>query len=153
MTPLNARLAPWAPYAQAILRIVTGYLFLWHGSAKLLHVPYQEHFANLPIFSLMGFAGIMELVGGALLLVGAATRPVAFILCGEMAFAYFMGHASHGSLLLPIVNKGEDAVLFCFIFLFLCIAGPGPWSIDAALGGRRRAVRGHGASFTRQPSP
>lgn len=114
----------------ALLRIVSGYLLLQHGTAKLFHVPHVAYFDNLQIFSLIGAAGILEVVGGALLLVGAFTRTVAFILSGELAFAYFIGHASNGSVLLPMLNQGESAVLFCFVFLLLAVAGAGAWSID-----------------------
>src|SRR5437868_7119860 len=94
----DAFFATWTPRAQGLLRIVTGYLYLWHGSAKLLGVPHVAVFDKLQVFSLMGFAGTLELVGGILLLLGLFTRPVAFILSGEMAFAYFMGHAPRGSM-------------------------------------------------------
>lgn len=120
----------WTPRAHAVLRIVTAYLFLLHGSAKLLHVPHIPHFDQLQILSLSGVAGILELVGGALLILGLFTRPVAFVLSGEMAFAYFMGHATRDTVLLPLMNQGEPAVLFCFVFLFLAAAGGGAWSID-----------------------
>ena len=121
----------WTPRALAALRIVTGYLYLQHGSSKLLHVPHVAMFDTLQLVSLIGFAGTLELVGGALLLIGFKTRVVAFILSGEMAFAYFMGHAPHGSVLSPMLNQGELAVLFCFIFLLLASAGGGTWSVDA----------------------
>ena len=88
--------ATWAPKAQALLRIVTGYLFLVHGTAKLFHVPHMAMFDHLHLLSLLGLAGILELVGGALVLIGLLTRPVAFVLSGEMAFAYFMVHAPQG---------------------------------------------------------
>jgi len=121
----------WASRAQAVLRIVTAYLFLFHGTAKLLHVPHIPRFDDVQLFSLLGLAGALELIGGILLLIGLFTRPVAFLLSGEMAFAYFMGHASKGMALLPLMNQGETAVLFCFIFLFLAAAGGGVWSVDA----------------------
>ena len=127
----DAFFATWTPRAQALLRIVTAYLFLWHGAAKLLGVPHVAAFDKLQLFSLMGFAGVLELVGGGLLLVGLFTRPVAFILCGEMAFAYFMGHAPRGSVHLPMLNQGELAVEWCFVFLFFAAAGAGPWSVDS----------------------
>jgi len=92
------------------------------------------------VLSLIGIAGILELVGGALILIGLLTRPVAFILSGEMAFAYFMGHASHGSVLIPMLNQGELAVLYCFVFLFFAAAGAGAWSVDAARGRRPLAA-------------
>jgi putative oxidoreductase len=124
--------AVWAPRAQALLRIVTAYLFLLHASAKLFHVPHVAYFDNLQLFSLIGFAGVLELVGGILLLIGLFTRPVAFLLSGEMAFAYFLGHVPQGSFLFPILNQGEPAVLFSFIYLFLAAAGSGSWSVDEA---------------------
>src|SRR5438132_7494202 len=115
--PLNqAFYATWTPRAQALLRIVTAYLYLTHGTSKLLGVPHVAAFDQLPLFSLMGFAGALELVGGVLLLLGLFTRPVAFVLCGEMAFAYFMGHAPRGSAHLPMLNQGELAVEWCFVF-------------------------------------
>jgi putative oxidoreductase len=120
----------WVPRAQALLRIVSGYLFLLHGSAKLLHMPHIPQFDEVQIVSLLGAAGVLELVGGILLILGLFTRPVAFILSGEMAFAYFMAHASKDTVLLPLMNHGEAAVLFCFIFLFLAMAGGGAWSVD-----------------------
>ena len=123
--------ARYAPHAQALLRIVSGYLFLLHGSAKLFHVPHVAMYDGVQLMSLVGLAGVLELVGGALLVVGLFTRIVAFLLCGEMAVAYFMAHASKGDPLLPLLNQGEPAVLFCFIFLFLAVAGAGAWSIDA----------------------
>jgi putative oxidoreductase len=121
----------WTPQLLSVLRIVTAYLFLLHGSAKLLHRPHVAMFDNLQYFSLIGFAGVLELVGSILLLIGLFTRPVAFVLSGEMAFAYFMGHAPQGHALAPLLNQGEPAVLFCFIFLYLSAAGAGPWSADA----------------------
>ncbi len=123
---------PWVPHAHAVLRIVVGYLFLQHGSAKLLGFPHVAAFDSLHLMSLLGLAGVLELVGGALILVGLFVRPVAFVLCGEMAVAYFMGHAPRGNFLFPTLNQGEAAVLYCFIFLFLATAGAGIWSIDAA---------------------
>ena len=117
-----------------MLRIVTGYLFLLHGSSKLFGVPHVAMFDNLQLMSLMGFAGVLELVGGVLVLIGAFTRPVSFVLSGEMAAAYFMGHVPHGTPLIPMLNQGEAAVLYCFIFLYFAVAGAGAWSVDAARG-------------------
>ncbi|HZE61483.1 MAG TPA: DoxX family protein [Burkholderiales bacterium] len=128
----DAFFATWTPRAQALLRIVTAYMFLLHGTTKLLGVPHVAMFDKLQLFSLMGFAGVLEFVGGVLLLLGLFTRPVAFILCGEMAFAYFMGHAPRGSVHLPMLNQGELAVEWCFVFLFFAVAGAGPWSVDSA---------------------
>jgi putative oxidoreductase len=128
----------WTPRALAVLRIVTAYLFLLHGSAKLLHLPHVAMFDALPVWSFIGFAGMLELVGGLMLIVGLFTRPVAFILSGQMAVAYFLGHASKGNALVPMLNQGEPAVMFCFVFLFLSVAGAGAWAIDAS---RQAAAR------------
>lgn len=130
----NATLVTWQPRLLAVLRIVTAYLFLQHGTAKLLGIPHVAMFDGLQVFSLIGFAGILELVGGVLLLIGFLTRPVAFVLSGEMAFAYFIGHASKGSVLVPMLNQGELAVLYCFVFLYFAVAGAGAWSVDGATG-------------------
>jgi putative oxidoreductase len=130
----------WAPRAHALLRIVTGYLFLLHGSAKLLGFPHVASFDHVSLASLIGVAGLLELVGGALVMVGLFVRPVAFILSGEMAVGYFMAHASKGSPLLPVLNGGDGAVLYCFIFLFLAAAGAGLWSLDAARRARSEPV-------------
>jgi len=121
----------WSPRVLSILRIVTAFLFMLHGTAKLFHVPHQPQFDNLELMSLLGLQGILEAGGGLLLLIGLFTRPVAFILCGDMAVAYFMAHQPKGWL--PILNGGDLAVLFCFVFLYLWAAGPGQWSIDAGL--------------------
>ena len=126
----DAFISTWTPRAQAVLRIVTAYLFVAHGTSKLLGVPHIPSLDGVTLFSLMGFAGILELVGGVLLLIGLFTRPTAFLLSGEMAFAYFMGHASQGNVLVPMLNRGELAVLFCFVFLFFAFAGAGAWSVD-----------------------
>lgn len=124
----------WTSRALAVLRIVTAYLFATHGTAKLFGMPHQPMFDGLQLMSLTGLAGVLELVGGALLLIGLFTRPVAFILCGFMAVAYFMAHASQGQPLVPMLNQGELAVLYCFVFLYFAVAGPGAWSLDAARG-------------------
>ena len=121
----------WRPRALAVLRIVTAYLLIPHGTAKLFGMPHQAMFDGLQLMSLMGLAGILEVGGGALLLIGLFTRPVAFILCGFMAVAYFMAHASQGHVLLPMLNQGELAVLYCFVFLYFAVAGAGTWSVDA----------------------
>ena len=121
----------WRPRALAVLRIVTAYLFIAHGTAKLFGIPHQDMFDGLKLLSLIGVAGMLELAGGLLLLIGLFTRPVAFLLCGFMAVAYFMAHASQGSVLVPMLNKGELAVLYCFAFLNFAVAGAGAWSVDA----------------------
>jgi putative oxidoreductase len=131
-TSATAWLNVWVPRAQGLLRIVVAFLFLQHGAAKLFHVPHVAMFDNLQVMSLFGVAGILEVVGSVLLLIGLFTRPTAFILSGEMAIAYFMAHAVHGNVLVPMLNQGESAVLFCFIFLFFAAAGAGAWSIDTA---------------------
>jgi len=125
----------WSPRLLSVLRIVTAFLFLMHGTAKLFQIPHQAMFDNLQLMSLMGLQGVLEAGGGLLLLVGLFSRPVAFILSGDMAVAYFMAHGPKSWL--PILNGGDLAVLFCFVFLYLWAAGPGPWSIDAA---RRRTA-------------
>lgn len=125
-------LSRFAGPAQSILRIMTGLLFMEHGTAKLLHFPPMDMFAQSPpMFTLFWFAGVLELVGGALIAIGLFTSPVAFLLSGEMAIAYFMAHASQSFF--PIVNQGEAAVLYCFVFLFFACAGAGPVSVDALL--------------------
>jgi putative oxidoreductase len=121
----------WSSAAQSALRLVTAYLYLQHGTAKLLHVPHISMFDNLRVLSLDGFAGMLEIGGSLLVLVGLFTQPVAFILSGEMAVAYFIAHAPQGHFFMPALNGGEEAVLYCFIFLFFARAGAGPWSIDA----------------------
>jgi putative oxidoreductase len=126
----------WSPVLLSVLRIVAGLLFVQHGSAKLLHVPSQPMFAHLHLMSLLGVQGVIELVGGGLLTLGLFSRPVAFLLSGDMAVAFFMVHFPKNWL--PILNGGDLAVLFCFTFLYLCVAGPGPWSLDALLQQRKR---------------
>ena len=124
----------WAPACLSVLRIVAALLFLEHGTAKLFGLPPTENHQAVVLASLIGVAGLLELVGGALLAAGLFTRFTAFILSGEMAVAYFMVHAPKS--VFPLVNHGEDAVLFCFIFLYLAFAGGGAWSLDRL---RRRA--------------
>ena len=124
-------LEAWRLRALAVLRIVTAYLVIPHGTAKLFGVPHQAMFDGLQLVSLMGLAGVLETFGGLLFLVGLFTRPVAFVLCGFMAAAYFMGHASQGHVLLPLLNQGELAVLYCFVFLYFVFAGAGAWSVDS----------------------
>ena len=127
---LDALAAAWAPRLLSILRIMSGLLLLQHGTAKLLKFPAVPNMANLSVSSLPGIAGILELAGGILLILGLFTRPTAFILSGMTAVAYFIAHAPRGFY--PILNQGELAVLYCFAFLYLAAAGPGPWSLDAA---------------------
>jgi putative oxidoreductase len=128
---LPARWQSWTPRLLAILRIVAALLFFEPGAAKLLVFPtaIMPGGGTAAIGSLPGVAGLLELVGGFLLLIGLFTRPVAFIASGEMAVAYLMAHAPHGFW--PIVNHGELAIVFCFVWLYLSAAGPGAWSLDA----------------------
>jgi putative oxidoreductase len=121
----------WQPRLLGLLRIATALLFLQHGTAKLLGFPHVAMFDNLRLLSLVGVAGVLELAGGILLLLGVFTRPVAFILSGEMAFAYFLAHAQKSFF--PVLNQGELAALYCFVFLYLAVAGGGAWSLDALL--------------------
>ena len=132
----------WTPRLLSVLRIVVAALFMQHGMAKLFHVPHVASFDNVQLMSLIGLAGVLEIGGGLLLLIGLFTRPVAFVLSGEMAFAYFMAHAAHDPL--PILNGGELAVVYCFLFLYFSAAGGGAWSIDTELrrrGSHRRELR------------
>ncbi|HYC36138.1 MAG TPA: DoxX family protein [Usitatibacter sp.] len=129
-TTLTSFQSTWQPRALGALRIVAGYLFIAHGTTKLFQAPYIEMFANVPLLSLAGVAGMLEVFGGALLILGLLTRPAAFVLSGLMAFAYFIGHAPQGNVLLPILNAGELAVLYSFLFLFISVAGPGAWALD-----------------------
>ncbi len=118
----------WAPHFLSLLRLMAGLLLLEYGTMKILHFPHSDFFAGIPPFSLFWIAGLFELVGGALVAIGLFTRPAAFILAGEMAFAYFIAHAPRGFY--PALNEGLAAVLFCFVFLYLSAAGGGPWSLD-----------------------
>jgi putative oxidoreductase len=127
MTDQISFYSTWAPRALSVLRIVAAFLFMQHGAQKLLGFPDGQQ-PGPPLNSLAGIAGILELFGGLLLLLGLFTRPVAFILSGQMAVAYFMAHAPQGFW--PILNRGELAALYCFVFLYLSAAGGGEWSLD-----------------------
>ena len=116
-------LKSFQPVVLSVLRIVAAYLFLLHGTAKFFSFPMS-----------MLVAGILEIVGGILLILGLFTRPAAFVLSGQMAAAYFMAHASSGNVLFPLANHGESAVLFCFVFLYLAVAGGGAWALDNVFG-------------------
>ena len=128
---LLARWRSWAPQLLSILRIVVAFMFIQVGSAKWFAFPaaVMPGGGTAPVGSLVWVAAVLEVVGGGLLLLGLFTRPVAFILSGEMAFAYFMGHAPQSFW--PVLNQGQPAVFYCFFFLYLSAAGPGPWSLDA----------------------
>jgi putative oxidoreductase len=122
-------LTRFAPQVLSVLRIIAGLLILQFGMAKLFGFPYVEMFKSVQLFSLYGLAGTIELVGGALLVIGLFTRPAAFILSGEMAAAYFIAPFPKGFI--PLLNGGNEAVIYCFVFLYFVFAGPGPWSVDA----------------------
>jgi putative oxidoreductase len=126
---INTIAMTWSPRLLSVLRIVTALLLVQHGTGKLFSFPSAGAPRNLNLFSLIGLAGTLEVVFGTLVLIGLFTRPAAFILSGEMAFAYFIGHAPKSFF--PLLNGGELAILFCFNFLYLSVAGAGPWSIDA----------------------
>jgi putative oxidoreductase len=126
-------LADWSPRLLGVLRIVTAILFMEHGAQKLLGFPPSDH-GSPELVSLLGLAGILELVGGFFILIGLFTRPIAFVLAGEMAVAYWMAHAPKS--IYPALNGGDAAILYCFIFLYLAVAGPGAFSID----GTRKAA-------------
>jgi putative oxidoreductase len=139
-TSVLARWRSWAPFGLSILRIIAAFLFMQIGTAKLFAFPgaIMPGGGTAELASLAGVAGLLEAVGGALLLVGLFTRPVAFVLSGQMAVAYFMGHASQGFW--PVLNGGGPAISFCFLWLYLSMAGAGPWSLDALRGRRAGAV-------------
>jgi putative oxidoreductase len=128
---MNEKIAAWAPRALSVFRIITGLMIIEHGMAKIIGWPVVPTFANLQPFSLIGAAGFIELIGGALLILGLFTQPAAFILSGEMAVAYFMVHAPKSFY--PLVNGGTLAIMYCFACLYLSTAGAGPWSVDAAM--------------------
>ena len=130
-TTMNDTFAAWTPRALSVLRIITGLLIIQHGMGKILGFPAFPAYANVQPLSLIGAAGFIELIGGALLILGLFTQPVAFILAGEMAFAYFIGHFPKGYH--PLINGGTLAILYCFTCLYLSTAGAGPWSIDASM--------------------
>lgn len=123
-----AMIAGWTPYLLSILRIVAALLLLEHGTQKLFGFPPPATGAGPAAFTLIWFAAVLEFVGGLLLLVGLFTRPVAFILSGELAFAYWIAHAPRNPF--PVLNGGDAAILYCFVFLYLAAAGGGAWSID-----------------------
>jgi len=136
----------WAPHAIGILRIITALLFFEHGTAKLLGFPMTD-MAYPAMWSLPWIAGVFELVGGFLLLIGLWTRWVALLLCGEMAVAYWYVHAAHSPF--PIINMGEGAILYCFIFLTLFVIGAGNFSVDQVLHRRTSAIEGYAAGGER----
>jgi putative oxidoreductase len=139
MDQFNRMLSRWEPMVLSIFRIMVGLLLFQYGVAKIFKFPVLPYFANIP--PLITTAGALELILGALLILGLFTRLSAFILSGEMAFAYFMGHMFKAGLdapvVIPLLNGGNAAILFCFSCLYLACAGGGVWSVDAMM--RRRA--------------
>jgi putative oxidoreductase len=127
MPAIDNFLATWSPRVLSILRIIVGLLFLEHGTSKYLSLPVSPSTGVAPI-SLSGINGMIELVGGVLIVLGLFTRPVAFILAGDMAVAYFIAHSPRGFF--PLLNAGELAIIYCFVFLYLAVAGGGVWSLD-----------------------
>lgn len=125
-----SRLESFAPQMRSVLRIVSALVFMAHGTQKILGIPASDR-AFPPLLSQFWIAGVLELVGGALLIIGLFSRPVAFVLSGLMAFAYWLAHAPQHAV--PALNGGDAAILYCFIFLYIVFAGPGPWSVDARL--------------------
>ena len=126
--PIETLITTWAPRILSVLRVTSAMLFMEHGTLKILGFPASDR--PVPeLLSLSGSAGVFELFGGALLAVGLFTRPVAFLLCGVMAFAYFIAHAPRSFF--PVLNGGDAAILYCFVFLYFAFAGGGAWSIDA----------------------
>jgi putative oxidoreductase len=119
----------FAPRVLSVLRFVSGLLFLMHGTQKYFSFPLRATPVGPEVLSQFGIGGLIEMVGGVLIMIGLFTRPAAFITSGMMAVAYFQFHAPQG--LFPILNRGEGAILFCFVFFYLVFAGPGPWSMDA----------------------
>ena len=128
----NFFMSRWQSELLGLLRVVTGLLFIEHGTSKLLGFPPSP--MQPPLMSLAGIAGVFELVGGALIILGLFTRPVAFVLSGQMAIAYWLVHAKMGPF--PLVNHGELAILYCFVFLYLSAAGGGRWSLDGMMARR-----------------
>jgi len=131
MSDKNGFLDRWSPRLLSVMRIIVAFLYAQHGAQKLFGFLAPPPAMGAPLFSFMGFAGFLEFFGGLFVLFGLFTRPVAFILSGQMAVAYFMVHAPHGFW--PIANKGDLAALWSFVFLYLAAAGGGAWSLDRLL--------------------
>jgi len=133
MDQFDKMFAKWQPTALSLFRFITGLLLFQYGIAKLFKFPAMPYFAKVELMSLIGAAGTLELVLGGLLMIGLFTRIVAFVLSGEMAFAYFLGHMFKdpaNPVFLPLLNGGTAAILFCFACLYLSTAGGGPYSVD-----------------------
>jgi putative oxidoreductase len=129
---LSSQWSAWAPQLQSLLRIVAAFMFILAGTSKLFSFPPMPGGGHVPYLSQIGFGGALEVVGGLLLLIGLFTRPVAFVLAGEMAVAYFQFHFPNGFW--PVANGGVGAALYCFVWLYFSAAGAGPWSVDARRG-------------------
>ena len=129
---MDQTFSKFQPIALSLFRFITGLMLFQYGCAKILKIPADSPFAKVEIMSLYGAAGCIELILGGLLIIGFFTRPVAFILSGEMAFAYFISHFPKGFF--PVVNGGSLAITLCFACLYLSTAGGGPYSVDAAMG-------------------
>jgi putative oxidoreductase len=136
MTSLDGFLTTCRPWALSLLRIVIGLLFLEHGTSKYLSLPVSQMTGASPM-TLSGFNGLIEVFGGVLIVLGLFTRPVAFILAGDMAIAYFLAHAPRNFY--PLLNGGELAIVYCFVFLYIAAAGAGPWSLDHVWAGKAKA--------------
>ena len=132
MQPLLGR---YQDHVHGVVRCVVGYAYMLHGAQKMFGVLGAD--GPVDYLSLMGLAGVIELCGGALIALGLFTSPVAFVTSGQMAVAYFLGHASSGGVLAPLTNRGEPAVLFCFIFLYFAAAGGGALSLDRVIARRK----------------
>ncbi|KGQ70354.1 hypothetical protein OA57_05725 [Chelonobacter oris] len=126
------KLNQYSPYALALLRIVAAYMFFWHGTAKFFEYPLSMTGGNggVALFSQYGLAGVLEIGGAVLLALGLFTRPIAFLLSGQMAFAYFVVHGAAGNILMPLLNQGELAALYSLVFLYFVFAGPGALALD-----------------------
>ncbi len=128
---MNETIVRWTPRVLSVLRIMAGLMIIQHGTAKIIGFPADPFVANFQPASLLWIAGFIELIGGALLILGLWTRPAAFIVAGEMGVGYFIAHASKSFF--PLVNGGSLAIMYCFTCLYLATAGAGPWSVDAAM--------------------
>jgi putative oxidoreductase len=144
MTNLDLFYVRWTPRLLSVLRIILGFLFIPHGAQKLFGFMAPPQWSTPPVFSLIALAGALEFFGGLLILLGLFTRPVAFILSGLMAVAYFMVHSPGGFL--PLQNKGELAVIYCWLFLFFCVAGGAAWSLDRLLWRKGETASLYGAA-------
>ena len=133
----NAFFERWRPRVLALLRIVSAYVFILHGTSRLMGVPHIEIFHGLQAFTLVGVIGTLELVAGVLLLFGLFTRPIALVLACHMAFSYLAGQKYEGNVFVPTLDQGELALLYCYVFLYLGVAGSGSWSLDSALRSRK----------------